>query len=70
MGVTPRPGLKVCYRFLAQSYMYEEHELTVHSVDATSRTLETSHGNMTWEYWDWLVERQMVVAIPAQLLEA
>lgn len=70
--MTPRPGLKVCYRFLAPSYMYEEHELTVHSVDATSKTLETTHGTMTWEYWDWMVEHQMVVPLSAaqQLLEA
>lgn len=61
--MTPAAGLKVCYRFLAQNHAFEEHVLTVHSVDATDRVLETTHGRMSWEYWNWLVERQMVVPL-------
>lgn len=61
--MTPAAGLKVCYRFLAQNHAFEEHELTVHAVDATDRILETTHGRMSREYWDWLVERQMIVPL-------
>lgn len=61
----PVPGLRVFYEFISAEYRSERQVLTVHSVDASSQTIETDHGTMTQTFWDWLAERGMISPLEA-----
>lgn len=56
----PTPGLRLHYSFRATDYRSEQHELHVLRVDQTSQIVQTNHGAMTFNYWNWLFEKNML----------
>lgn len=65
--MVPKPGMRYRYQFLSDGYAMSVSDLTVYSVDSTSASLETSHGVMTFTYWNWLIERELVQPLPSAM---